>query len=210
METNKEKSKPNILTDLILFNNDDWTSYSKDNDISTLLKAVSWGFQRHCYQKRKISGAPYFTHPIGVASIALNAGVKNINVLIACLLHDVVEDTKTTIDDVKREFGKTISDIVAEVTDDKMLPREEQKKSQLIRAEKMSDEAKIVKLADKIHNLRDAYYIGPPKKWTKQSYKNYVNHAKKFMNKVKGTNIKLEKLLQNIIDKSLISIELQK
>ncbi len=73
----------------------------------------------------------------------------------AALLHDTVEDTDTTIDELEYMFGPTVARIVQEVTDDKSLPKEERKRLQVVHAPHRSHQAKLVKLADKLYNLRD-------------------------------------------------------
>ena len=76
----------------------------------------------------------------------------------AALLHVTLEDTDTTPEELKREVGAHIRDIVREVTDDKTLPKAERKRQQVLHAAHASREAKLVKLADKICNLRDMGY----------------------------------------------------
>lgn len=88
---------------------------------------------------------------------------------MAAILHDTVEDTDTSFDEIEEHFGKTIRDIVAEVTDDKSKPKQERKRLQIVHAKGSSNEAKLVKLADKLYNLRDLERATPDG-WTQ------VNH----------------------------------
>lgn len=90
-----------------------------------------------------------------MACLLAEAGVKNADVLMAAILHDTVEDTDTTFEEIEEHFGKTIRDIVAEVSDDKSLPKQERKRLQIEHAKRTSHKAKLVKLADKLYNLRD-------------------------------------------------------
>lgn len=76
-------------------------------------------------------------------------------VIVAALLHDTVEDTDTTFEEIKSHFGEKVQKVVAEVTDDKTLPKLERKRLQIVHALTSSYEAKLVKLADKLYNLRD-------------------------------------------------------
>ncbi|KAJ3406315.1 Guanosine-3',5'-bis(diphosphate) 3'-pyrophosphohydrolase MESH1 [Chytridiales sp. JEL 0842] len=100
--------------------------------------------------------SPYIIHPVGVANILMHeAGVTDIEVLIAAILHDTIEDTDTTSQEIESLFGVNILNIVLEVTDDKSLPSEQRKKLQITKAPFKSDQAKLVKLGDKIYNLRD-------------------------------------------------------
>lgn len=77
------------------------------------------------------------------------------SVIIAALLHDTVEDTDTTFEEIEKHFGEKVKKIVQEVTDDKSLPKQERKRLQVVNASQKSFEAKLVKLADKLYNLRD-------------------------------------------------------
>lgn len=106
--------------------------------------------------------AIYFT---GVACILADANVTDIKVLMAAILHDTVEDTDTTFDELEEHFGKTVRNIVAEVTDDKSLPKQERKRLQIEHAKSSSHRAKLVKLADKLYNLRDLER-SLPAEWT--------------------------------------------
>lgn len=92
---------------------------------------------------------------LGVACLLVDANVTDQNVLMAAILHDTIEDTETTFQEIEENFGKTICNIVAEVTDDKTKPKHERKRLQIEHAKSASHEAKLVKLADKLYNLRD-------------------------------------------------------
>lgn len=98
---------------------------------------------------------------VGVACLLVEAGITELNVLMAAILHDTVEDTDTTFDEIELHFGKPVRDIVAEVTDDKTKPKQERKRLQIEHASTSSREAKLVKLADKLYNLRDLEEIAP-------------------------------------------------
>src|SRR5690242_16795381 len=95
--------------------------------LNLVLKAMAFASRKHRNQRRKDREAsPYINHPIELADILANeAGVSDAVVLTAAILHDTVEDTATTLDELTAEFGGEISAIVAEVTDDKSLPKEE-------------------------------------------------------------------------------------
>ena len=113
-------------------------------------------------QRRKGLDEPYINHPIGVANILANeGGIDDPIVLQAALLHDTVEDTETSLDEIEQEFGKIVRDVVDEVTDQKDLPSKERKRLQVINAPKKSPRAKLVKLADKLYNLRDLHKSPP-------------------------------------------------
>ena len=87
--------------------------------------------------------------------------MASLSTLCAALLHDTVEDTDTTQAELEAKFGTEIASIVAEVTDDKSLPKAERKRAQIEHAAHISKKAKLVKLADKICNLRDVAHSPP-------------------------------------------------
>ena len=122
-----------------------------------LITALAFAADKHKNQRRKDAEAsPYINHPIALANLLLNeAGVEDQRVLIAAVLHDTIEDTDTTEQELVKHFGKDVADIVLEVTDDKALPKAERKRLQIEHAAHISRRAKLVKLADKICNLRD-------------------------------------------------------
>lgn len=124
--------------------------------------------------------------------------IEDTNVLIAALLHDTVEDTDTTLDEIEREFGAKIRSIVYEVTDDKSLPKEERKLLQIKHAASKSYEAKLVKLADKLYNLRDLVRC-TPEGWTEERVQNYFLWANEVIKGLKGTNEPLELALKDVL-----------
>src|SRR5690349_3135249 len=139
-----------------------WCSSSRASctmkgELALLLKALAFAAHKHRDQRRKDADAsPYINHPISLADVLVNeAGVSDVEVICAALLHDTVEDTATTHEELVDAFGARVARIVAEVTDDKQLPKAERKRLQVVRAPHISREAKLVKLADKIANLRD-------------------------------------------------------
>jgi hypothetical protein len=104
-----------------------------NNDLALLLKALGFAAERHRHQRRKDAEAsPYINHPIGLANVLANeGGITDIDVLCAALLHDTIEDTETTPDELRAQFGESITCIVLEVTDDKSLPKQERKQMQI-------------------------------------------------------------------------------
>ena len=116
------------------------------------------------------------------------------------LLHDTIEDTKTTGTELRRLFGTRVAGIVAEVTDNKRLPKERRKELQIDHAGSLSQNAKQVKLADKICNLRDIL-ASPPKDWSIQRKRQYFDWAKKVIDQVRGTNSKLERRFDQLYRK---------
>ena len=162
--------------------------------MNEFLKALAFAAEKHKNQRRKdIEAPPDINHPISLANILLNEGeVTDINVLCAAILHDTIEDTKTTADELREHFGEKITSIVLEVTDDKSIPDKAKRKAlQIEHAPHISYEAKLVKLADKISNLRDIK-SQPPADWSEETKQQYFEWAKKVIAGVRGTNKKLE------------------
>src|SRR3989338_11253527 len=120
------------------------------------LKALAFSAHKHLDQRRKAGQAsPYINHPIGLANVLRNeGGIRDEAVICAALLHDTVEDTETSPEELQREFGLRICRIVLEATDDQRLHKQERKRLQIEHAPHLSRRAKLVKLADKICNLR--------------------------------------------------------
>jgi guanosine-3',5'-bis(diphosphate) 3'-pyrophosphohydrolase len=142
--------------------------------LALVLKAAEFAAEKHRHQRRKDAHAsPYINHPIGLAKLLANeGGITDPEVLCAALLHDTIEDTETTAEELRAAFGDAITAIVLEVTDDPALSREDRKRLQIEHAPHASHKAKLVKLADKICNLRDIV-SSPPARWSierKQAY----------------------------------------
>lgn len=125
------------------------------------------------------------------------AEITDIDVIQAAILHDTVEDTDTSFEEIEKEFGTKVRNIVAEVTDDKSLPKATRKELQIEHAKGSSNEAKLVKLADKLYNLRDLE-VSPPEKWSDERIKEYFQWAKKVIDGLRGTNKKMEDSLDEI------------
>ncbi len=168
---------------------------SNDTSIKLILKALAFAAHKHRDQRRKDSDAsPYINHPIALANILCNeAGVTDTAVLCAALLHDTVEDTDTTPEELSELFGPDICRIVMDVTDDKTLLKAERKRVQIERAAYACTEAKLVKLADKIANLRDIN-SRPPVDWPLARKQAYFDWAKAVIDRVRGVNVRLEAL----------------
>ena len=164
-----------------------------EDDLKLLLKALAFAAHKHRDQRRKdVEASPYINHPIALGNILCNEGhVTDTEVICAALLHDTVEDTDTTAEDLEREFGGNIRDIVMAVTDDKSLPAQERKRLQIEHAAHSSDQAKLVKLADKISNIRDIA-SSPPPSWDLQRRQRYFDWAKQVVDRLRGVHPVLE------------------
>jgi guanosine-3',5'-bis(diphosphate) 3'-pyrophosphohydrolase len=162
-------------------------------ELARLLKALAFAAHKHRDQRRKDADAsPYINHPIALADLLVNeGGVTDVEVLCAALLHDTVEDTDTMPEELVEAFGARVAGIVAEVTDDKRLPKAERKRLQIEHAAGLSPEAKLVKLADKTCNLRDVANR-PPAHWDHARRREYFEWAKKVVDGVRGAHPRLE------------------
>ena len=162
-----------------------------------LLQALSYAAECHADQRRKDSRkTPYINHPIGVARILADHGVEDEDVLCAAVLHDVIEDTDGTYEEISQLFGKRVAGIVAEVTDDRTLTKEERKRRQVETVAKKSPSAKLVKLADKMYNVLDI-----PPEWSKERRDEYVNWAREVVGQIHGVNERLEKTVHSVFEK---------
>jgi guanosine-3',5'-bis(diphosphate) 3'-pyrophosphohydrolase len=163
------------------------------NDISLLIHATAFAAHKHRDQRRKDHAAsPYINHPISLAYVLSNeVGIDDAVVLAAALLHDTIEDTDTSFEELEAAFGSEVATVVLEVTDDKLLPKQERKRLQIEHASSISSNAKLVKLADKICNLRDIT-ASPPADWSLERRREYFDWAKLVVNQVRGVSPSLE------------------
>jgi GTP diphosphokinase / guanosine-3',5'-bis(diphosphate) 3'-diphosphatase len=163
--------------------------------VSIVLAASAFAAHKHRDQRRKgAEASPYINHLIAVANVLANeADITDSAILAAALLHDTIEDTDTTPKELESEFGQEIAAIVIEVTDDKSLPKMERKRLQIEHAAHLSTSAKLVKLADKICNLRDMNQ-SPPVDWSTERKAEYFTWAKQVVDPMRGASPVLEKL----------------
>jgi guanosine-3',5'-bis(diphosphate) 3'-pyrophosphohydrolase len=159
-----------------------------------IVRALEFAAHKHRDQRRKDAlASPYINHPIALANVLVHEGkVEDPAVLSAALLHDTVEDTETTPAELREVFGEKIAGIVLEVTDDKNLLKAERKRLQIEHAAHLTREAKLVKLADKICNVRDVANH-PPAKWDLTRRREYFEWAKAVVDQLRGVHSALEK-----------------
>ena len=164
-----------------------------ENDFATFLRALQYAARCHANQLRKGSKhAPYINHPIGlVVELWQTSGVRDINTLVAALLHDTIEDTDARPDDIRDQFGEVVLNLVLEMTDDKSLPKAERKQLQVKNAPHKSPRAKLIKVADKTSNLR-SIVASPPADWSLQRKREYFDWAAKVVAGCRGINPTLE------------------
>jgi len=170
-----------------------------------ILKATSFASLKHSNQRRyDLARTPYINHPIGVAySVIDEGGIFDLHTIQAALLHDTVEDTDATYEEIEREFGEAVKNLVEELTDDKNLSYHQRKKQQVEKALKFSQKAKVVKLSDKLYNMRDIIRE-VPQNWSIESVQGYFVWGKKVVDGIRGTNKRLEDALDEVFQKSFV------
>lgn len=172
------------------------------SEVQVLMDAVQFSSEKHKDQRRKNTlQHPYINHPIRVARLlAVDAAVSDINVIVSALLHDTVEDTDTSIDEINKYFGPVVARIVGEVSDDKSLPKQARKQMQIDHAPNASVQAKLVKLADKLDNLTDLSQVTPVG-WQPERVLEYFSWSEKVIAGLRGTNAVLETRLDQVLAK---------
>lgn len=161
---------------------------------AAILAALHFAAEKHRDQRRKGQCAsPYINHPIEVAELLVRVGqVGDVALLQAALLHDTVEDTQTTFQELEERFGTGVRTLVEEVTDDKSLPKEERKRRQVERASHLSSGARQIKLADKTCNVRDLI-TKPPLDWPLERRLAYLDWSEQVVSGCRGANARLER-----------------
>src|SRR5471030_2082946 len=164
-----------------------------NNDVVKLSQAADYAARRHGAQRRKgASAEPYINHLTEVAALLAEAtGGSDAVLVMGGLLHDTLEDTDTTYEDLVQRFGPEVAALVAEVTDDKSLRKEERKRLQIEKTAGKSRRAKLLKIADKTSNLR-SLLASPPKGWTDERLRDYVVWTAEVVRSCRGLNEKLE------------------
>ena len=166
-----------------------------EENAGILLTAIHFSADRHRPQRRKDTlKSPYINHPIEVAELLWRVGgIRDQAVLLAAVLHDTIEDTATTPEEIRSLFGEQVLGIVLECTDDKSLNYMDRKRLQIETAPHKSEKAKLVKLADKICNIHDLNR-SPPRWWPKIQKQEYLLWSEKVVAGLRGVNQELEAL----------------
>ena len=162
--------------------------------VALVTRAAEFAAQRHTGQHRKgAAQEPYVNHLAEVAwLLAETAQVSDAALVAAGWLHDTLEKTKTTKEELEAVFGSPLVGIVAEVTDDKSLPDDVAKRLQVETAGKRSEHAKLLTIADKTSNLRDVA-TSPPKDWSPARMAEYVRWTEAVVASCRGLNADLER-----------------
>lgn len=162
------------------------------------IKAVNFAANAHRKQRRKnVDSDPYINHCIEVAYLLSEAGIDDPLILQAALLHDVVEDCGVSETDIRENFGETVARLVMECTDDKTLSKVERKKLQITHSETISDSAALIKLADKISNMKELK-TNPPVTWSSEIVSGYVMWSRAVYENISGKNSHLDKIATDI------------
>lgn len=171
----------------------------QDPDVTVIFAALRFAALKHKDQKRKDSKTPYINHPIEVTELLLRVGHENdTDTVVAALLHDTIEDTNTSAEEIQALFGERVMNIVKECTDDKSLPKDVRKALQVEHAPHKSDMAKRIKLADKISNVKDIIFTPPPD-WSTQRKIDYLEWSERVVAGLRGVSPGLEALYDNVI-----------
>jgi guanosine-3',5'-bis(diphosphate) 3'-pyrophosphohydrolase len=168
------------------------------NDFSRYWDALTFVFSRHDEQKRKSGNIPYVIHPIRVALILRSVGFSEFeqeDLMIAALFHDLIEDTETTFEEISKKFGKQVALIVDELS----RPVNTNKDDWIDMFETKSMEAKIIKMADRIDNLKDM----PSSKWTRETQIKYAQQGNLILKHCEHANLKLAEILKRTIQETL-------
>jgi (p)ppGpp synthase/HD superfamily hydrolase len=171
-------------------------------DTTQLLHALDFAALKHRDQRRKGPGhTPYVNHVIGVAhTLASVGGITDVAILRAAVLHDTLEDTETTEQELEDLFGRDVLQLVQEVTDDTSLPKDERKRRQIETAPRLSDRAKRLKLADKICNVTDVV-DDPAEGWMTQRRTEHLDWAEQVIAGCRGVNGALEAHFDRLLER---------
>ena len=172
-----------------------------------LLAALKFAAHKHGRQRRKdLEATPYINHPIEVAEVLSRiGGITDLPTLQAAILHDTIEDTETSPQELEDSFGREVRLLVQEVTDDKSLPKQERKRLQVEHAPNLSTPAKLIKIGDKICNVSEVTPTQPAE-WPLQRKLEYLDWAEKVVSACRECNPDLEQHFVAVLKKSRESL----
>ena len=167
------------------------------SEVRRLTKALAFAAEAHRNHRRKgASQEPYINHLIEVLDLVASVEGGDMDVLIAALLHDVLEDTRTDYDELAAAFGERVARIVQENSDDMTLPKPERGLTRLADISKKSREARLVKFADIISNLR-AISVSPPAGWSDDRRLGYLESCRNLVDAGRGSNVEIERVFDD-------------
>jgi guanosine-3',5'-bis(diphosphate) 3'-pyrophosphohydrolase len=166
--------------------------------ISGVLQALHFAAHKHRDQRRKgAEASPYINHLIEAAELLSGVGgVSDLPTLQAAILHDTLEDTTTTPEELDKVFGPEVCRIVEELTDDQSLSSDKRKQKQIDYAPRLSTRAKMIKIVDKISNIRSIVET-PPTKWSLARKREYLAWSERVVAGCRGSNEALERLFDD-------------
>jgi guanosine-3',5'-bis(diphosphate) 3'-pyrophosphohydrolase len=172
-----------------------------------LLAALKFAADKHRRQRRKDSEAtPYINHPIAVAEVLSRiGGITDLSTLQAAFLHDTIEDTETSPQELEEHFGQQVCLVVQELTDDKRLPKEERKRLQVEHAPKLSIPANLIKIGDKICNVNEITAIQPAG-WPLPRKLEYLDWAERVVSGCRDGSLELAQHFDAVLKKSRESL----
>ena len=170
------------------------------SDVLLLARAFAFAAEHHSGQTRKGEAAePYVNHVADVARrVAEATDGADARLVAAALLHDTVEDTRATEEDIRTVFGDDIADLVMEVTDDESLAEDARRQAQVDHAPHLSDRAKRLKLADKASNLTQIVE-SPPRDWSAERKRDYAGWVERVLAGLRGVDPEMERTLEHAI-----------
>lgn len=173
-----------------------------DGEIELIIAALAFAALKHRNQSRKdAAGTPYIIHPIEVLHVVFQIGGERDPVtILACILHDTVEDTGTTFEELAERFGAEVASVVKELTDDKSLAKEERKRLQVEHAAHKTGRAKIVKYGDKSANVAD---VCKAQGWSQQRRREYIEWAASIVRQFAGHNVRLDVHFEKVAAEAL-------
>jgi guanosine-3',5'-bis(diphosphate) 3'-pyrophosphohydrolase len=180
-----------------------------DESTGELLQALQFAAEKHKNQRRKGADAsPYINHLIQVAEILWTVGnVRDVSLLVASILHDTLEDTDATPEQIRTQFGEEVLALVIEVTDDRSLPQKERKQLQVETAPHKSPRAKLLKIADKISNVQDVI-TSPPRDWSLERKQEYLSWTERVVAGLRGVNENLERDYDELLSEGKQSLRI--
>jgi guanosine-3',5'-bis(diphosphate) 3'-pyrophosphohydrolase len=167
--------------------------------IRLVSEAAELAARRHNGQRRKGRGdEPYINHLAEVANLLSAAASGDAELVAAGWLHDTLEDTETTFDELSQRFGLRVAGLVEECTDDMSLPKSERRQKQIEDAPKKSAGAKLIKTADKVSNIRARIFPSPSQE-QREELADYVAWAEKVVAGCRGVSAVLDSLFDEAV-----------
>jgi len=173
----------------------------KQQEVQAIYDAILYAAEQHRLQMRQDKEkTPYVSHPLEVTCHLVQVGhVRDSSLIIAALLHDVINEAHGTVEEVEKRFGKSVASIVREVTEDLTLPSGERKRQHIVAAVKKSPGAAQIELADKLCNLYELL-DRPPEEWSRLRIDRYFQWAQSVLDRLPASNEKLKRAMQKAID----------